>query len=148
MAPENDYTETEYQVQIDSRIKYIQDQVEEIRRIARETSNNKKIKQKERYDLTVQLKKKYEIGEQVLMKDQYPDNKFADRWIGPMTVKKINESGSYHLIGPKSRRLNGAVNSDQLVPYHRKNVMIPDKDRTINEQLFKSWIERRSARAE
>jgi len=51
------------------------------------------------------------------MKDQYPENKFADKWIGPMTVVRINGSGTYHLAGPNSRRLDGAVNGDQLIPF-------------------------------
>lgn len=46
------------------------------------------------------------------MKDQYPENKFADKWIGPMTVVRTNESGTYHLSGSNSRRLEGAVNGD------------------------------------
>ncbi|KAG2195270.1 hypothetical protein INT47_005045 [Mucor saturninus] len=148
VAPREDYVEGEYQEEVNKRVEYVVSQLKESRKKAREESNEKKKKQKERYDVSVQHKKRYEIGEQVLMKDQYPDNKFADRWIGPMTVKKVNNSGTYHLVGPNARRLEGSINSDQLIPYHCKNAMIPDVQKKLNEQLFKSWIERKGARSD
>lgn len=122
--------------------------MKEVKRIAKERSNEKKKQQKERYDLTVYHRKIFKVGEQVLMKDQYPENKFADRWIGPMTIKKVNASGTYHLVGPNARRLEGAVNSDQLIPYYCKNTMIPDVQKKLQEQLFKSWVERKEANQE
>lgn len=148
VAPREDYVEGEYQTEINNRVEYVISKLQEVRKVAREVSNEKKNKQRERYNLTVQHKKRYQVGEQVLMKDQYPENKFADRWIGPMTVKKVNDSGTYHLVGPNARRLDGAVNSDQLIPYHCKNSMVPDIQKQVKEQLFKSWIERRTANAE
>jgi hypothetical protein len=148
LAPSIDYVEGEYQEEIDKRVEYVTKKLVDIRKLARDISNEKKVKQKERYDLTVQHKKIYQVGEQVLMKDQYLENKFADRWIGPMTVKKVNNSGTYHLVGPNARRLEGAVNGDNLIPFHCKNSMVPDVQRKIKEQSFKSWIERRSANME
>lgn len=80
------------------------------------------------------------------MKDHYPPDKFSDRWIGPMTVVKVNESGTYHLVGPNKRRLGGAVNGDFLIPYHCKNRMVPDVTKKRSEELFNAWIERKSGR--
>ncbi|KAG0736925.1 hypothetical protein G6F57_012407 [Rhizopus arrhizus] len=109
-------------------------------------SEEAKKKQKQRYDKTVHFQKRYQIGEQVLMKDHYPPDKFSDRWIGPMTVVKVNESGTYHLVGPNKRRLGGAVNGDFLIPYHCKNRMVPDVTKKRSEELFNAWIERKSGR--
>jgi hypothetical protein len=146
-APRTDYVEGEHENEVNRRIEEIDAAVKEYRTKAREASNEKKKTMKERYDRTVQVRRMYKIGEQVLMKDQYPENKFADRWIGPMTVVKANESGTYHLVGPNSRRLEGAVNSDQLIPFNAKKSMIPDVQQRRKEGLFNAWIERREAQS-
>ncbi|KAG1140938.1 hypothetical protein G6F37_012897 [Rhizopus arrhizus] len=134
-----DYVEGELQQEIDRR-------VEEIDTVLKDYRTNAKKKQKQRYDKTVHFQKRYKIGEQVLMKDHYPPDKFSDRWIGPMTVVKVNESGTYHLIGPNKRRLGGAVNGDFLIPYHCKNSMVSDVTKKRSEELFNAWIERKSGR--
>lgn len=79
------------------------------------------------------------------MKDQYPEKKFADRWIGAMTVVRVNGSGTYHLVGPNSTRLEGSVNSDQLIPFNAKRSMIRDVRQKRKEGLFNAWIYRREA---
>jgi hypothetical protein len=145
-APRNDYVEGEYSQEIDRRVEEIDAAVKEYRKKAREVSNEGKKHMKSRYDETVKFRKQYRVGEQVLMKDQYPENKFADKWIGPMTVVRVNGSGTYHLSGPNSRRLEGAVNGDQLVPFASRKSMIPDVQTKKLEGLFSSWLERKEAR--
>ena len=145
-APRIDYVEGELSKEIDRRIEEIDEAIKGYRRKAREFSNEGKKKMKERYDNTVKFRKQYKVGEQVLMKDQYPENKFADKWIGPMTVVRANDSGTYHLTGPNSRRLEGAVNGDQLIPFESRRSMIPDVQQKKKEGLFSSWLERKEAR--
>lgn len=144
-APREDYEEGNYAGEINRRIKEIDTYLEAYRQKAREDSNEAKKKMKKRYDETVKFRKLFKVGEQVLMKDQYPENKFADRWIGPMTVTRVNQSGTYHLVGPNSRRLEGAVNGDQLIPYHLKNKMVPDVQQKRKEGLFMAWLERKES---
>jgi len=145
-APRIDYVEGEYSYEIDRRIEEIDAAVKEYRIKAREVSNEGKKRMKTRYDETVKFRKQYRVGEQVLMKDQYPENKFADKWIGPMTVVRVNGSGTYHLSGPNSKRLEGAVNGDQLIPFASRKSMIPDVQTKRLEDLFSSWLERKEAR--
>jgi hypothetical protein len=143
-APRIDYVEGELNEEINRRIEEIDKVMLKCREDARLKSDEKKKKQKARYDLTVQERKRYEVGEQVLMKDHYKENKFSDVWIGPMTVMKVNNSGTYHLKGPNARRLEGAVNSDQLIPYSSRKSMVPDVQMKKNQEVFQSWLERRS----
>jgi hypothetical protein len=132
---------------IDRRIEEINEAIKEYRRKARESSNEGKEKMKERYDNTVKSRKQYKVRKQVLMKDQYPENKLADEWIGPMTIVRANNSGIYHLTRPNPRRLEeGAVNGDQLIPFESRRSMIPDVQQKKKEGLFSSWLERKKAR--
>jgi hypothetical protein len=95
-----------------------------------------------RYNQVVAPRKTYKIGEQVLMKDQNPPTKFANKWLGPMVVIKVNKNGTYWLEGPKQRRLDGAVNGDNLVPYRSKLQMVPDVRQSRAGELFEVWMER------
>ncbi|KAI8982143.1 hypothetical protein BDF20DRAFT_937786 [Mycotypha africana] len=81
---------------------------------------------KNRYDKRIHVRRQFIIGEQCLLFDHYKENKFPYVWIGPMTVIKVNNNGTYHLSGPNARRLDGAVNREQLLPYIKKNRMLPD----------------------
>jgi hypothetical protein len=67
----------------------------------------------DRYNCTV-LPKQFEWGDLVLLRDHYPSYKLDNKWVGPLTVTRVNHSGTYYLTGPFSRRLEGAVNGDQL----------------------------------
>jgi hypothetical protein len=145
-APRIDYVEGELSEEVNRRIEEIESTMKQCREDARLKSEEKKKKQKSRYDRTVQLKRMYEIGEQVLMYDHYKETKFSDVWIGPMTIMKANNSGTYHLKGPNAKRLEGAVHGDQLIPYRSRKVMTPDVQMKKNEDVFRSWLERRSTR--
>ncbi|KAG2210719.1 hypothetical protein INT45_010824 [Circinella minor] len=50
-------------------------------------------------------RKRFAVGEQVLMKDQTPSSKFHPKWLGPMTVTKVTDYGVYYLAGLNSRKL-------------------------------------------
>jgi hypothetical protein len=144
-APRIDYEEGNYASEINRRIQEIDTYLDEYRKKARQNSNEGKKKMKVKYDETVKFRELFKVGEQVLMKDQYPENKFADRWIGPMTVTKVNQSGTYYLVGPNSRRLDGVVNGDQLIAYHRKSRMTPDVQLKRKEGVFMAWLQRKES---
>jgi hypothetical protein len=144
-APRIDYEEGNYASEINRRIQEINTYLDEYRKKARQNSNEGKKKMKVKYDETVKFRELFKVGEQVLMKDQYPENKFADRWIGPMTVTKVNQSGTYYLVGPNSRRLDGVVNGDQLIAYHRKSRMTPDVQLKRKEGVFMAWLQRKES---
>ncbi|KAG1300383.1 hypothetical protein G6F62_006847 [Rhizopus arrhizus] len=143
-APRRKYVEGELQEEIAQRIVNIDQELKTYREEARKKSNETKKKQKERYDRTIQFRKTFQIGETVLMKDNYTSNKFSDKWIGPFTVTKANNSGTYLLIGPNRKRIQGPVNSDQLIPYYCKNTMVPELTSTSNLSNFQTWLERKS----
>lgn len=79
----------------------------------------------DRYNRTV-LPKQFELGDLVLLRDSYPSRKLDNKWIGPLTVTRVNHSGTYYLTGPFSRRLEGAVNGDQLPPWFMRSSMRPE----------------------
>jgi ribosomal protein S17 len=141
-APREDYIEEEIYDEVANRVKAIKTLTEEFRIDARNQVTKKQQAQKKRYDATVFKRPRFRVGERVLMKDQVPPSKFANRWLGPLVVVKVNENGTYWLDGPGGRRLNGAVNGDVLVPFHEKNKMIPDVQVTRAAECFKAWIDR------
>ncbi|KAG2192670.1 hypothetical protein INT47_009240 [Mucor saturninus] len=141
-APRTDFVQGDPVEEIASRTKVIQHMIEKLRPEARSRSNEKKQKYKARYDLQVFPRRRFSPGEQVLMRDQKPPHKFSDRWLGPMTVTRVNNNGTYHLIGPNYRRLQGAINGDFLIPFHNHKLMVPDIQVKRAENQFLAWISR------
>lgn len=105
---------------------------------------DRQLRDKRRYDQHVASRKRFRIGEQVLMRDKAPVGKFSDRWIGPLVVTKVNDHGTYHLAGPSSRKLDGAVHGDMLVPFHQRRNMVPDVQVQRAAQKFQAGIDRSS----
>lgn len=97
------------------------------------------------YDETVKFRKQ-SCWRTSAHEESIPRNKFADKRIDPMTVVRVNNSGTYHLSGPNSRRLEGAVNGDQLIPFAARESMVPDVQTQKFDSLFSSWLERKEAR--
>ncbi|KAI8969902.1 hypothetical protein BDF20DRAFT_826298 [Mycotypha africana] len=143
-APRYDFVEGEYDKYISERIEMMNTKLKELRTQARLISNEKKKDMKKRYDYKVHNRKLFTIGEHVLLYDHYKETKFSDVWIGPMTVCKVNKNGTYHLLGPNCKRLDGAVNGDYLISYQRHNRMTPDVDMAKNGLLYRPWLERKS----
>lgn len=143
VPPRYDYVLGEIQDEIATRTKEIEDWLAKVREEARFMSEEKKKKRKIIYDKTVAPRRAFKINEKVLMKDHYPDNKFADNYIGPLIVVKHNErTNTYHLVGPNSRRLEHAVHGDLLLPFKESNRMIPDVMVTRAMNKFQSWLDR------
>lgn len=140
-SPRRDYVEGEIEEEIISRCKTIQHLSDTLREQARENAQRRKLQDKQRYDRNVGERRKFKIGEQVLMKDKGPKGKFDDRWLGPMVVTRVNGNGTYYLQGPNARRLEGAVHSDMLRPFHCHREMLPDVIRAADQQ-FRAWISR------
>jgi hypothetical protein len=145
VPPRYDYVLGELQDEIGSRAKAIEDWLVQVREEARISSEEKKKKRKAIYDKTVVTRKSFKVNELVLMKDHYPNNKFADKYIGPLTVVKHNErTNTYHLVGPNSRRLEHAVHGDILLPFRTSNRMVPDVMVTRAMNKFQSWLDRQN----
>ena len=142
-APRDDFVEGELSDEIISRTKVIEHLVGQLREEAKEKAKERKRKDKDLYDQHVALRRPFRLGEQVLMRDKYPQGKFNDRWIGPMLVVGIGGHGTYFLEGPNSRRLNGAVNGDNLKAFFEHRTMIPDVQVQRAMQQFQAWTERR-----
>ncbi|KAG1465346.1 hypothetical protein G6F56_004905 [Rhizopus delemar] len=143
-APREDFVEGEEELALRDRVAVIQNKIEEVRRIAREKSDESKAKAKVRYDRRVVDRKRFEVGEQVLMKDNTPASKFADKWLGPYEVLRVNQNGTYHLTGKNSQKLKYAVNGDRLKVFDRSVThLVPEVMTEAAQQQFRSWVDSR-----
>lgn len=141
-APRYDYVEGELANEVSRRAVAISKLCEDIREEARERSKRQQNKNKKRYDEQVKTRKRYAVGEQVLLKDQTPSSKFEARWLGPMTVTRVTDYGVYYLAGPDTRKIKYGVHSDQLLPYYQRKGMIPDIQVQQAKRQFQAWIQR------
>lgn len=145
VAPRFDFVIGEEEEEICDRVQLVEKKLVEIREIARCRSDERKKKAKLRYDKKVVFKRRFEIGEEVLLKDVVSKGKFADKWIGPFTVLKINKNGTYHLTGKNSLKLKHAVNGDLLKLYTTGDVarMVPEVGVSAANEKFQSWVNSR-----
>lgn len=141
-APRRDYVEGEIEREVTSRLKAIQHMTDTSRQEAREHVEQQQKRDKRRYDQFVAPRRRFGIGEQVLMRDQHPESKFSDRWLGPYTVTRVNKHGTYLLAGPSSRRIQHAVHDDMLISYHRRASFVPDLPVQRAHEQLNSWINR------
>ncbi|KAG1180962.1 hypothetical protein G6F36_010218 [Rhizopus arrhizus] len=88
VAPKEDFVLGEEMEALKDRVIEIQDKMAKVRRIAREKSDENKIKAKKRYDKRVIYRKSFEVGEKVLLRDATPSTKLSDKWLGPYTVSQ------------------------------------------------------------
>lgn len=137
------YEEGAMENMIAERIQFIEQDLKRIRLLAKEASDAAKQKYAMRYDKQV-YPRRYAVGEQVLMKNFVPKTKFADKWIGPLTIVKANKNGTYYLEGLNSVKIREAVNGDVLKPFADAKVMIPDVSVTLAHQQFRSWISKKN----
>lgn len=141
--PRYDYVVGEVAEEIARRAIEITDWVKDVREYAKVSSDEKKRRRKIKYDDFVVPRPPFKIGDKVLMKDHYPQDKFADHYIGPLSVVKHNAStNTYYLVGPNSRRIQDAVHGDILLPFKESKRMVPDVmvSRAMNK--FQSWIDK------
>ncbi|CEJ05160.1 hypothetical protein RMCBS344292_19108 [Rhizopus microsporus] len=139
-APLYGYAEGEYEVDVAKRVRFIQEELDKIRQDARERSDQAKLKQALRYNRTVHLRE-YEVGEQVLLKEDVLSNKFADKWSGPYVVTQVLRNGTYKLSGPRQGRIKGAVNGDLLKPFIESKYMVPDVTTQNALEHFRTWVD-------
>ncbi|KAI9338310.1 hypothetical protein BD770DRAFT_448374 [Pilaira anomala] len=127
VPPKYDYVVGKVEEEIARRAKEIENWLVEVRAAAKFNAEEKKKARKILYDKTVVPRIAFKVGEKVLMKDHYPSDKFADKFIGPLGIVKVNEAtNTYYLVGPHSIRLKEAVHGDILVPFRESKRMIPD----------------------
>lgn len=141
VAPKEDFVLGEEMEALKDRVIEIQDKMAKVRRIAREKSDENKIKAKKRYDKRVIYRKSFEVGEKVLLRDATPSTKLSDKWLGPYTVSQVNKNGTYLLVGKNSLRLKYAVNGDRLKLFNNDvKHMVPDVVTTAAAEQFRSWL--------
>lgn len=144
VAPRIDFVIGEEEEEVRDRVLLVENKLAQVREIARFKSDERKKKAKERYDGRVVLRRKFEIGELVLLKDVIPTTKFSDKWLGPFTVLKVNQNGTYLLTGKNSLRLKHAVNGDMLKLYNKEvKHMIPQVGVSEANEQFQSWLNSR-----
>lgn len=141
-VPQYDYVEGEIDEEVKRRVLEIDTCMKQLREEAVEKSMNKKKEMKRRYDEGVKERKLFEVGDLVLMKDHVPNNKFADKWLGPFEVVKANKNHTYHLVGKNSRRLEEAVNGHYLLPYKMSSRFIPDVKQVDKINAIEAWLEK------
>lgn len=141
-APIRDYVEGEYEVDVAKRVEFVQTELEKLRQIAREKSDQAKARQAIRYNKLV-YPRTYQIGEQVLLKEDVPSGKFADKWSGPYVVIQVLRNGTYQLEGIRKGRIKNAVNGDSLKPFIESKYMVPDVATQNAMEHFKTWVDAR-----
>lgn len=138
-----DATTASIATEIAIRAKKIEAWLVEVRSTAKKNSEERKKARKEVYDRRVVPREPFKLNDKVLMKDHYPSNKFADLYIGPLTVVKHNPgTNTYYLIGPNSRRVEHAVHGDILLPFKERLNMIPADQVTRAMNKFQSWLDK------
>lgn len=143
VPPRYDYVVGKVEEEVSRRTKEIEGWLIEVRAEAVAYSEEKKKARKVIYDKTVVPRALFKIGDKVLMKDHYPSEKFADKFIGPLEVVKVNAAtGTYYLVGPHSTRLKEAVHGDNLVDYKERKRMVPDVQVKRAMIQFQSWSDR------
>jgi hypothetical protein len=143
IPPRYDYVIGKIEEEIAKRAKWIEEWMVNTREEARANTEVQKQKRKAIYDNKITFQRIYKLNDKVLMKDHYPADKFADKYIGPLVVVKVNErTNTYHLIGPSQRRLQDAVHGDDLIPFHESKRMIPGIMVSRAMSRFQSWVDR------
>lgn len=138
--PRYDYVLGEIEEEIVRRVRKIDNWLVEVREMARMNADEKKKSRKVLYDKTVVPRVAFNVGDKVLMKDHYPVEKFADKFIGPLEVVKVNKAtNTYYLVGPHSVRLKEAVHGDILIPFKERKRMVPDIQVKRAMVQFQSW---------
>lgn len=142
-APRIDFVEGDIQAAVNERIKAVQGIVEKQRQEARVNSDKRKAKWKAKYNAGVDLKR-FEKGDLVLMMDSYKENKLDDTWIGPYQVAKVNQNGTYWLVGQDSKRIDGAVHGERLRRYYERKTMVPSVLPARVGRNLEAYTERRN----
>lgn len=144
MFPIKDHVLGEYEVDVAKRVKFVTEELVDIRKKARERSDQAKARRAIRYDKTVHYRAPFKIGEQVLMKMFVTDNKFQDKWCGPYVVVGCRGDDIYYLEGPNKGKIKAGVNGDALKPFVARKTMIPDVATATAYGAFKTWVEKRN----
>jgi hypothetical protein len=140
-APRYDYVEGEIEEEVERRSKLIQGNISKLREEAVERSMERKRKMKLKYDQEVKRTIQYKVGDMVLMKNHVPNDKWDCKYVGPFEVVKVNKNSTYHLVGPNSRKLDGAVNGNYLLPFQDAQKMVPvvkEKSKLFDAEVWLS----------
>ena len=76
-------------------------------------------KQKEKYDKGIK-QVKFQIGEEVLLKDEQQNNKLMPKWKGPYKIYENNGKGAYRLRNQEEKVLKAPQNVKRLKKYNRR----------------------------
>ncbi|KAG1444278.1 hypothetical protein G6F56_010365 [Rhizopus delemar] len=141
-APIQDFVEGEYEEDVAKRVYFVQEELVTIRKNARKLSDEAKERNAIRYNARV-YERRFQVGEQVLLKENVLESKFGDKWTGPYVVGQVRANGTYLLEGIKSKRIQHAVNGDSLKPFVQSKFMIPDVVVSMANERFKTWVDAR-----
>jgi hypothetical protein len=141
--PLNYYVEGEEIDGLVERITKLQNDREELLKKARIISDDRKARNKINYDAQVYFPQRFNVGDQVLLKEMVLQEKLAETWIGPFTIIKCNQNGTVHLVGKNSRKIQGAVNGDRLKCFREHKNMIPDVQ-PFKKEAFRRWTARKN----
>lgn len=144
IAPEGDFVEgspDDTAMALAQRARAIRETVDPVRLKAKADSAKRQRASERRYNRTV-TPVTYERGDLVLMRDPVPSGKFANKWIGPLRVGRVNNNGTYRLEGLDSRRIEGAVNGDNLRNWNRRTEFIPDVVAQRAEEQLQHFVDR------
>lgn len=92
----------------------LEEKREEIRKVIEESQS----KRKEKHDQGVK-QVKFEIGDEVLMKNEQRSHKFSSKWKGPYTIHKNIGKGAYKLKNKDDQILKAPQNIKRLKRFHR-----------------------------
>jgi transposase InsO family protein len=145
VSPREDYVEGEEDLELLDRIDLIQGKLVDVREEARRVSDERKAKAKLRYDARVVRRRRFEVGEEVLLKDETPSSKLEDKWEGPFKIWKVNPvSGTYYLTGKNGLVVKHPVNGDRLKTFSREmHSMVPDVLVAQANEQFQRWVNSR-----
>ncbi|OMH79079.1 Retrovirus-related Pol polyprotein from transposon [Zancudomyces culisetae] len=125
--------------EIQNRIKVINDNIPELRKLAIENIKNAKINDEVTYNKKV-TEINFNIGELVLKKVEFDRPKLERIWEGPYKIERRLDKGAYIISDNEGNR--DLVHGDRLKRYNLKEGMIPDVSTPLRSSLqrFKQII--------
>ncbi|OMH80343.1 Transposon Tf2-11 polyprotein [Zancudomyces culisetae] len=118
--------------QIEHRLKLMQSDLPQIRKIGVRKAVAAKEAEKIRYNKTVKPTK-FQVGNKVLKVVEYDRGKLESLWEGPFTIIKRFSKGAYLITDQLGNR--DLVNGDLLKLYHESRFMIPEITSRLRPKL-------------
>jgi len=114
--------------QLQQHIRFITDDLQQIRLEARQNIGKAQEKQKYYHDQGIKPQK-FNIGDKVLLyesaKAKVHGDKFREKWTGPYYIHNIVAPGAYKLRTMDDKVLKKAVNTDRLKKYYERPIWEP-----------------------